>query len=439
MNQRCEETDFEVIYEGIVNKTVDGDTVKNKNLAQHAIYSTVSNTHLFSIKTREKKKVCNHEGYSTDHPRILILEENGFKSPFMKQASDKNYDMFTYFNSKITLVESYIGQKLNDVYNTIMTEMCKIDKAMMETKLTLARLNPTEFVNSIVKRDGYTAVVAGEVLHILECKPVYVTVRITERCFQEIPISYNNNSMFLTPVTRILQIRGTEIECTPLLPAKFIFGGRWYTTDGRLRETTEPNKLTTDIVTDWTYTSLPNLMEAGIYDEASIEKMRNMIYEQGNQKAVANILGKILTGQHPSYQGLKFDALIPQEILENVLNKYWNKFVSWSNWIGKMTSTSIGIYFIFRAIKFTIDTIVHGKILYEIYGLGWQLLACIWDSLTNLLTHRNTKDIRASINSNRKTNKEATEEEKEEIIECEETKLQQPPYNLYPNPNLDNY
>lgn len=144
-----------------------------------------------------------------------------------------------------------------------MIEMCKLDKSIMETKLTLARLNQTEFVASIVKRTGYTAVVAGEVLHILQCKPVYVTRRVTERCYQEKPVTHNNNTMFLAPVTRIVQNRGTEIDCTPLLPAKFMFGGRWYTTDGRLRETTQPNKLTTDIITSWSNTPLPSLMDNG--------------------------------------------------------------------------------------------------------------------------------------------------------------------------------
>ncbi|XP_053696952.1 dihydroorotate dehydrogenase (quinone), mitochondrial-like [Sabethes cyaneus] len=128
-----------------------------------------------------------------------------------------------------------------------MTEMCKVDKALMETKLTLARLNPTDFVSSITKRSGYTAVVTGEVLHILECKPVNVIPRSDELCYQEIPVTYNNKSMYIAPVTKVLQLRGTQIDCTPLMPAKFQIGGRWFTANGRLRETTPPLKLTTDL------------------------------------------------------------------------------------------------------------------------------------------------------------------------------------------------
>nr|QHA33914.1 putative glycoprotein [Atrato Chu-like virus 1] len=41
-----------------------------------------------------------------------------------------------------------------------------------------------------------------------------------------------------------------------------------------------------------------------------------------------------------------------------------------------------------KVVKFIIDTFIHGRILYDIYGLGWQLVAAFWDSVTSWLTHR---------------------------------------------------
>ncbi|XP_062549264.1 uncharacterized protein LOC134213861 [Armigeres subalbatus] len=274
------------------------------------------------------------------------------------------------------------------MYYSIISEICKLDKSLMETKLTLARLNPTEFATAITKEQGFTAVVAGEVLHVLKCKPVYVLPRSSNRCYQEIPANYNNESVFIAPVTRVLQKRGTEIDCTPLLPAKFMFGGRWYTTDGKFRETTAPEKLSTEIVTSWTYTSLPNLMKSGVYDEDSVRKMKNMIYEQGDRRIASSVIHRILTNQNPNHQGFRFEALIAEHMVEGIVSQYWEKFLTWSHWFGHLSSTVLGAYLILRILKFIIDTLIHGRILYDIYGFGWQLIASLWDSFTNFLSHR---------------------------------------------------
>lgn len=185
-------------------------------------------------------------------------------------------------------------------------------------------------------------------------------------------------------------MRGTEIECTPLLPAKFQFGGRWYTFDNKIREAIPPHKLATDIVTSWSYTPLPKLMESGVYDADSLKKMRSTIYDQGDRRIASHVVHKILTGQSPSRQGFHFEALMSEKLVDNMINKYWEKLISWSSWLGNITSTAIGLYMIGRIIKFVVDTLMHGRILYDIYGFGWQLVASFWDSMTTFLSHRNT-------------------------------------------------
>lgn len=115
MNQKWEETDFEVIYEENVNKTINLNAPKEN---QNAVYTSTSDIHLISIRTKNTAKICGYNGHATDHPRIFILEAAAFKSPFTRRpSSTKNRDVFTYFNSKIKLVENYIGQKLDDDRN----------------------------------------------------------------------------------------------------------------------------------------------------------------------------------------------------------------------------------------------------------------------------------------------------------------------------------
>lgn len=128
---RCEKT-IDTIHSGAVYSEIleisrsDCETLVNKKLYRtiengpsesksNAVYTLLSETHMFSIRARDRTQLCGFDGYLTDHPRIFVLEANGYRSPFTRKASiGRNLDLFTYFiHCHYTIFQDNIGGKLS--------------------------------------------------------------------------------------------------------------------------------------------------------------------------------------------------------------------------------------------------------------------------------------------------------------------------------------
>lgn len=383
--EKCENSNFEIIYSGKANKTETTDDPMTRNTK---LYTARTKDTLFTIRTQEEMKVCGYNGWSTDHNRIVLIELNNGFHPFTQKVNEGvNLDLLTYLNSKVSFLEHHTEEQMTAMYAQLMSEICKIDRNILETNLIMARINPNEFAAKLTGRPGYTAVVTGEVIHTIGCEPVFVVPSPRDRCYQEIPVLYNGENFYVAPVTRIIQRHGTEIDCAPYLEAKYKFGDRWYTIDKTVRETVHPSILGSGVQTDWSYISLPDLMDKGLYDRKGIDKMRNMIFEQSDRRSVSTVIHRTVEGQNPDKQGYKMSHIFDENEIHSLINSYWEKMLNWSHTIGNVASTIFGLYIIGRIIKFFIDTIVHGRILYDVYGFSWRLVASCWDSLTSLLAH----------------------------------------------------
>lgn len=239
-----------------------------------------------------------------------------------------------------------------------------------------------------MRQDSYTAVVAGEVIYLVQCKPVYVVLASSDKCFHEIPVYYKNETLYMTPMTRILQSEGNQIECSAFLAPKYKFGTQWYTIDGKIRETPAPETLKSSLKSNWTYAYIPDLMRSGIYTRDQLEQMKHVIYDTSMQRSATTFMKHVLEGKHVISDRFDVRNMLPDDVVEGAVQRYWMKFLGFASWIGHFTTAVIGFYMVGKAVKFIIDTVIHGKILYDIYGIGWQLIAAFWDSFTSLLSHR---------------------------------------------------
>lgn len=171
------------------------------------------------------------------------------------------------------MLESHIQHQLERLYDALYKDICEIDRKILGTQLILAKIYPNDFAADLMRQDGYTAVVAGEVIYLVQCKPVYVVLASSDKCFHEIPVYYKNETLFMTPMTRILQSEGNQIECSAFLAHKYKFGTQWYTIDGKIRETPAPETLKSSLKSNWTYAYIPDLMRSGIYTRDQLEQM----------------------------------------------------------------------------------------------------------------------------------------------------------------------
>lgn len=154
------------------------------------------------------------------------------------------------------------------------------------------------------------------------------------------------------------------------------------------RSVEKPEVLKSGIKANWTYAHIPDLMKSGIYTREQIEQMKTVIYDTSMQRSATTYLKHMLEGKDVNSHVFDIRHMVPDSVVENAIQRYWMKFLGFASWLGHLTTAIIGFYMIAKIIKFLIDTVIHGKILYDLYGLGWQLVAAFWDSLTTFFTHR---------------------------------------------------
>lgn len=384
----CLQDEYKVLFTGMVNETAQ---IGNFSDSSASLFSTEKDSAFFTIRATRTTTICGLDAYETDHDRVYVVRLNSQTPLFSSEIiENRDADLFTYYNSKITAIESHIGNQIDSLYRKIMYDTCLRDVEHMKMQLVMSRLFPHEFASNLIGQDGYTAVVSGEVIYLLACNAVRVTIRMTDRCYQEIPVNVDGKPMFMSPVTRTLQPIGTEMTCSLLTPAKYRIGGTWYTIDGGIRESPEPVVLDKFKTSAWSYRHIPNLMKAGIYSEDNVEKMREAVYDNALQRSSSVYLNRVITGRDADRQLFETRNFLSDDAIDTALKRYWSKVTGWAIGLGQFSSMLFGFWVMGKLIKFVIDTVIHGRLLYDIYGLGWQLCAALWDSLTTYLAHRAT-------------------------------------------------
>jgi len=162
---------------------------------------------------------------------------NHFKT---RNISPQNIDLMAYINTKLVYIKNRLKLSLTDLYTDLLQKQCKLERKMLLYKLTLATYNLPEFSYAMGEGPSFMAIKVGEIIYLIKCKAVEVKILYKEICYNELPVTHNNQSYFMAPKTRTLQKYGTEIDCNHLLPSAFYLDGDWFMVTPKISEIKRP-------------------------------------------------------------------------------------------------------------------------------------------------------------------------------------------------------
>lgn len=409
----CDTNDYDTLYEG------PATLITSKNLSiqprkyKHFYFLVESDKITFALQKLNLDYACHIPVFQTEHPRLFILvdQEN---IPFFhtKPISTYNTDLMAYINTKFVYIQNIIKASITSMYIDLVTKQCNLERQILMHKLSLASYSLSEFAYSMGEGPGYTALKSGEIVYLLKCKPVDVELdRSHNACFQELPVLYNKQKLFMAPKTHTLQKYGTEIDCTIILPTGYLMEGEWISMSPNYNELGSgkiPQLLKPQTTWTWSYRSPEHLMNAGLYSSDMINALqKHLLFPQEVDAAQSNIARQTM-GYNTLDQGLKLKPYIDGELISQLVDEKLNKMWGWFLGFGNFISGLLGIFTAWKILMICLNTTVNMSILYQTFGCSFKVLAGVFASMTHYFMHKSQSKQKSYTQGEEPTNEQNT-------------------------------
>lgn len=372
--QACERQ-LSILYQGSATKITQKSNKK--------VYIVIEQEEkIFAVSYVKKTWQCGKEFWQTEHPKILVIEEA--KEIFLQGSMKllpQNTNLISYINSKFLYIEQAYKRDIEKLYIDTVYRRCLIQREILRNRLVMAPFSPNVIGQLLQNEKGYIGRVLGEVLYVMKCVPTPVQIRRTEACYHELPVSSNNKSMFMSPVTRILQSHAEEIECNSVTPPLYFLDNEWVGLTPYPTIKRSPKQLTVEEAPNLQFSPIQPVGQHGLYTQEEISKVQKILTFGTERKAVENIITRRVTGLRAENQGYTTLKIFNTEELAELGKSTLRQIYGWFTDIGIFMSSLIGVYVIFRAIKYSIGVILNGLHLYQVAGCSISLIASLWNTL----------------------------------------------------------
>ena len=384
MPTRCESHSFASIYEGTID-ILERSTAASPN-QQFAVVN--GPTHLFAVKLLANGTACHLTVSTTEHPLLYVFWlPPGTANPFPRLAPEY-IDLPAYVNSKFLYSEIRLADRSANISSQVIHRRCLSERQILINKLQAAFHNPEE-VSKIFETPGLIGRTVGELLYTATCPSTMVTLRRTEDCFDALPVfNHRNESMFLTPVTRILVSTAEPVPCDGPAPPSFIIGNDWYEFTPAPHRISPPTILAPDADDTLRYDVLDSISTAGLYSEKEMSQFVRLLSFPVTRTAIANTMARAMSGDDITEHHLDGTALFSTDQAARLVRNGFRRLWGWFGVIGDFMASIIGILFVAKVLKYLATTVINALAIREASGCTFAVLAAFGTALTQWLLRR---------------------------------------------------
>ena len=297
-------------------------------------------------------------------------------------------------NSKIYFVTKKIWSTVQNVYEEMKYASCQLSRDILINKLAMARAQGTTYGHLLTGEVGYLCLSAGDVIYLIQCQATMVEPRQTAKCYQNLPILYKDEELFMETKGRVIVKYPAEIPCARLTLPKFKIAGRWIQNDGTLQLAQEPiilspRKLHFNIEFD----NLENILLGGIYTDKDLKKYSQFLAFPQKIQTANDLIADRIVDTHEYGTDFSMANLFTKNDLtkfrDSLLTDFHEGLLTFGSYVGAV----VGVVAIFNLIRTLITTVTNFKLLKSTLGWGLHLGASCFTSLTNYIIRNNLYNI----------------------------------------------
>ena len=395
-NANCLKNRQDILYQGPATITTTSKT-NSKALTIGDVISVESrNDRMMSFEITGVGHLCYQQIFRTDTARISIITKNptfGFYFEKTENILPANIDLPVYINAKFYYMARNFNSQLKKIHEDTKYASCMASRDNIKNKLHIARNREITYYNIMTDEQGYMTILAGDSFLIIQCVPVIVSLRETNSCHKNLPITYKNESLFLEPIGKTITSVAAEIPCSKLASSVFQINKKTWISAGRyFDETEKPMSLKPNVyIQNLEFKPIQRYFTSGIYSRKQLESFSEYISHPMRVKTANEYITHTIVKTHSPKEDFKITKLLSKDELNKIKNSFLDevdkKILRWGSYMGFFTGCVLIIQ-IFAAMA---SAIINFKFLKSTLGCGVHLLASFLTALTNFVVRNNVE------------------------------------------------